>query len=62
MFGDRKDIVFIDDIASIGSVLKMLPSGRNDASTVAGMDAYSKSPSFDIGENIEKCEERGEIT
>lgn len=22
------------------------------------MNAYSKSPSFDLGENIEKCEER----
>ena len=50
--------VFIDASTSSGSDLKMLPSGKNEAPMIVGMAKPSKSPTFDLGEDIEECEEQ----
>ena len=51
------DVVFVENMTSVGNDLEMRPSGRNEAPMVVGMDESSISSLFDLGEDIEECEE-----
>ena len=51
------DVVFVENMTSVGNDLEMHPSGRNEAPMVVGMDESSISSLFDLGEDIEDCEE-----
>lgn len=53
-----KDVVFINDSMNNESYLKMHTTGRNEASTVVGVDESSQSPSFDLGEDIDERKEQ----
>jgi hypothetical protein len=48
VFGHMRDVVFIDDSMSIGCDLEMHPIGRNEASTIGGVDESSKSILFGL--------------
>jgi hypothetical protein len=56
----NKDVMFTKDKENIKNNLKMRPSGRNEVTIVVGIDEYSDLLLFDIGEDIEECDEQVE--
>jgi hypothetical protein len=58
----NKDVMFTKDKENMKNNLMMRPSGRNEVTIVVGIDEYSDLLLFDIGEDIEECDEQVEYT
>lgn len=54
VFVQMRDLVFINDSTSFGSVLEMRPSGRSEVPTVVEVDQSSKLFLFGFGPNVEE--------